>query len=92
MTPYDPPKPAGRNPAAHSGFLRNTGRSNSPEVSPCLSRILRKARVALSPRLARHSRAQRATYRDKAKAHDEAPNHDTDDDSGARQTYARRMG
>ena len=49
-------------------------------------------RVALSPWLARHSLAQRATYRDKAKAHDEAPNHDTDDDSGARQTYARRMG
>jgi hypothetical protein len=28
------------------------------------------------------------TYRDKAKAHDEAPNHDTDDDTCARQTYA----
>jgi len=49
MTPYDPPKPAGRNPAAHSGFLRNTGRSNSPGVSPCLSRIVRKqTRCALS--------------------------------------------
>ena len=58
MTPYDPPKPAGQNPAAHSGFLRNTGRSNSPGVSPCLSRILRNARVALLPPLARHSRAR----------------------------------
>ena len=45
MTPYDPPKPAGQNPAAHSGFLRNTGRSNSPEVSVCLKGILRKAHV-----------------------------------------------
>ena len=51
MTPYDAPKPAG-NPAAHSGFLRNTGRSKRPEVSPCLSRILRNARVALLPLLA----------------------------------------
>ena len=52
MTP--PTKPAGQKPAVHSGFLRNTGRSNSPGVSHSLSRILRNACVALLPRLALH--------------------------------------
>ena len=45
MTPYDPPKPGG----SYGAFLRNTRRSNSPGVSPCLSRIVRKqTRCALS--------------------------------------------
>ena len=39
MTPYDPPKPAGRNPAAHSGFLRNTGPVQESRGLTCLSRI-----------------------------------------------------
>ena len=38
MTPYDPPKPTGSNPAAYSAFLRNTGQSMRPEVSHPVSR------------------------------------------------------
>ena len=70
MAPYAPPKPAGRNPAVHTGFLRNRGRSRRPESLLSLEVRRKTSHLLLLAAAPSASAAER--YRDE-KAHIEAP-------------------